>query len=170
MTLIPKETLCCRSKRIMVISAIILSLLVVAGLAGMLKDASAGGSVTPSNPKVNLYFHGDGSYPYKLDYKTDNSNYGLLTIKYDGDEIVKDLRISCRESFGGFTSGRVKERASVYVKIKIYDYKGAKLGENHWEKDLHKGDRCHYWYNTHKGSVFEMNLVRSKNNVTVEFL
>lgn len=165
----PTETLSRRKKQSMVIFVIILSLLVVAGLAGTLKDALAGGSVSPSNPKVNLYFHGDSSYPYKLDYKTEQENYGLLTIKYDGDEIVKDLRISYRESFGGVTSGRVRKRASVYVKIKIYDYKGTKLGENHWEKDLHDGDTCHYSYKV-KSSVFEMYLVRSKNTVTVQFL
>ena len=164
-----KETLCCKKKRAMLISAVILSLLVVAGLAGALKDASAGGSVSPSNPKVNLYFHGDSSYPYKLDYKTERENYGLLTIKYDGDEIVKDHRISYRESFGGVTSGRVKTRASVYVKIKVYDYKGTKLGENHWEKDLHDGDKCHYWYKVNESCAFEMDLVRSKNTVTVKF-
>lgn len=165
--LIANITLWSEKKRTLLISAVILSLFIVAGLVGTLKDASAGGvSVGPKEETVNLYFRGDGSLPYKLG----SSNYGLLTIKYDGDTICKDLRISNRLGFGGFTSGRVKEKRKVFVKIKIYDRNGTSLGSKEWEKNLHDGDTPDYWYSPNQYCAFEMHLKRSGTTVSVQFL
>ena len=163
--LTPKETAGSKKGRTMLVFAIILTLLVVAGPVGKLEDASAGGSVEPSNPEVNLYFSGN-----RIPYKLGPYNYGLLTIKYDGQEIVKDKRITSNGGFGGVTSGRVHTRASVFVQIKLYDHKDTKLGEQQWENNLHDGDKPSYWYKPTSSCAFDMQLLRSGNNVTVDLL
>lgn len=152
---------CGVKKSCMLISAIILSLLVIAGLPGEAEEAWAMGS---SNPKVNLYFHGNS-----LAHKLNVNYYGLLTIKYDGVTIVSNKKITRNTGFGGVTSDSVRKRASVEVKIKIYNNNDTKLGEKSWEDDLHDGDNRHYWYAPNAYCAFEMNLKRSGNDVAVSF-
>ena len=165
--LIANRTRWSEKKRTVLISAVILSLLILAGIVGTLKDASAGGvRVGPKEEKVNLYFRGDGSLASKLG----RSNYGLLTIKYDGDTLCTDSQISNRLGFGGVTSGRVKAKGRVFVKIKIYDRSGTLLGSKEWKKNLHDGNKPDYWYQPNPYCAFEMHLKRSGTTVSVGFL